>query len=828
MMATLFDDVPELIRRASNLWGREWSVIPLDYPDGNDTDADPKKPMRVGGHHPNGEPKRLAWTEYQTRRATDEEVFAWFGNGARRNIGIVCGAVSGIVAVDFDSADAEAAWRRSGRPLSPMQIRTAKGKHVIFRHPGTPVPNKARIIIDGQMIAADVRGDGGYIVGPGSVHASGVIYDWISGADLCVDDLPVFDVRWIAPPDPPRPASPPRPARPVERDAVLRRARRYLDAVPPAVEGQGGDAHTYRVACILTHDFGLSAGDAYDLLRDWNQSCVPPWSDRELEQKIANALKYGSGAFGTKADAPPRRITTDGMRRDARPDNGDGTMLPDIDAGDRDLARSTAAAWTAIQQGNDPPFLFRHGDIISRVEVTDTGALVLRPVTPDTMRHVLARVARWFTAAKKTQGQVDALPPLHVVKDVLAHPDPPLPVTDGIVEVPQFAPDGSLHDAPGYHAATRMIYEPASGFRVPTVATTPSPTDIEDARDLLLTDLLGDFPFVSHADRAHALAATLLMFVRHLIDGPTPLHALNKPTPGTGAGLLTDVITTVALGRAASVMTEAVGEDEWRKRITATLMEGPSCVLLDNVSRVLDSAALSAVLTATVWKDRMMGVSRNVQVPVRCLWLATGNNLRFSAEMTRRTLPITLDARVERPWERSGFRHPNLRDFAADHRGELVWAALTLVRAWLAQGRPLRTDVTFGSFEAWARTMGGILTVVGVPGFLSNLPTFYADADTESAAAKAFVSRWRAAHGGAKVGVAALFPLVSDPDPLDLGLGDAKSEKGEQMRLGKWLARKKDRIYDGYRIAAAGTYQGAQQWRLVGDSDGDDDPNTPS
>ena len=91
----------------------------------------------------------------------------------------------------------------------------------------------------------------------------------------------------------------------------------------------------------------------------------------------------------------------------------------------------------------------------------------------------------------------------------------------------------------------------------------------------LLDDLLGDFPFIGEAERAHALALLLLSFVRPMISGPTPLHLIEKPAPGTGATLMVDAISIVATGTSASVMVEGRDEDEWRKRLTAKLREIP-------------------------------------------------------------------------------------------------------------------------------------------------------------------------------------------------------------------------------------------------------------
>jgi hypothetical protein len=79
------------------------------------------------------------------------------------------------------------------------------------------------------------------------------------------------------------------------RDAqTLERARRYLAAVTPAISGQHGDVHTFRVCCRLVRGFALDDGDAMQLLSAWNARCQPPWSERELADKIRRARTYGT------------------------------------------------------------------------------------------------------------------------------------------------------------------------------------------------------------------------------------------------------------------------------------------------------------------------------------------------------------------------------------------------------------------------------------------------------------------------------------------------------------------------------------------------------
>ncbi|MBI3463303.1 MAG: hypothetical protein HY000_09625 [Planctomycetes bacterium] len=478
-----------------------------------------------------------------------------------------------------------------------------------------------------------------------------------------------------------------------------------------------------------------------------------------------------------------------------------------------DLPAWTSAAWTALQKANDPPSIFRHGAMPVRIETDDAGAPIVRQLGIDRMRHHLARVALW------TRAKTLIPPPKDVVRDVLATPDPALPILTRIVSTPVFAADGTLQSEPGYSPATQTYYVPAEGFSLPAVPETPLQADIDEARAMLRVDLLGEFPFVSDAERAHAMALTLLPYVREMIDGPTPLHLFEAPMPGTGKTLCATMAIHPALGRDAPAITEGRDEDEWRKRIFAKLRGGPSVVLIDNLRRRLDSAALSSAITAwPTWEDRILGLSEMASVPVRCVWIGTGNNPALSSEMARRTVRIRLDAKVDQPWLREGFTHPDLRGWTAGHRGQLVWAALTLIRAWIAAGRPLG-DKTIGMFEAWAKTMGGILEVAGVPGFLGNLQEFYEHADAEGAALRSFVAEWWERHHSAPVGVNELWPIATESVGLDLGKG---TERSQRTRLGALLPDHRDRVFsidDGadntrLKLESAGKRNRAAMWRL--------------
>jgi hypothetical protein len=264
-------------------------------------------------------------------------------------------------------------------------------------------------------------------------------------------------------------------------------------------------------------------------------------------------------------------------------------------------------------------------------------------------------------------------------------------------------------------------------------------------------------------------------------------------------------------------MAEAGDDDEWRKRVTSTLMSAPSHILLDNLNRTLDSGALAAALTARTWEDRLLGASANVRLPVSCVWLATANNPTLSSEIARRCVRIRIDPRIDRPWLREDFKHKNLREWVQARRGDLVAACITLIRHGLPHGTPGRT---LGTFEAWSRVVGRILSGAGIPGFLDNLTKLYEAADTEGQRWRAVVEVWREAYDSQRVKAADIYRVVTEAG-IDLELR-GKSEKALQSAFGKALSKMKDRVIGEYQIQYAGTHKRIAEWRLM-KTDGTDD-----
>lgn len=90
---------------------------------------------------------------------------------------------------------------------------------------------------------------------------------------------------------------------------VMERARRYIAKAQPSISGSGGHNAAFYVACVLVLGFGLSTDESLALMREWNQACQPPWSERELAHKVAQAEKQ-PGERNYLRDVPQSRWNT--------------------------------------------------------------------------------------------------------------------------------------------------------------------------------------------------------------------------------------------------------------------------------------------------------------------------------------------------------------------------------------------------------------------------------------------------------------------------------------------------------------------------------------
>lgn len=390
---------------------------------------------------------------------------------------------------------------------------------------------------------------------------------------------------------------------------------------------------------------------------------------------------------------------------------------------------------------------------------------------------------------------------------------------NGIVETPVIRPDGSVLSAPGYDEATCLYYEPDGEF--PDIPSRPGKAEAQAAASQLL-ELVCDFPFSSPDHKAAWLATMLTPFARFAIAGPCPLFLFDANAPAAGKSRLTDLVAILATGRNMPRTGYCDEDDEMRKRITSIALAGDRLMMLDNLAVPLGGSAIDAALTATSWRDRILGSSTMTpELPLFTIWIATGNNVVLKGDILRRIIPCRLETDEERPEERRDFTiKGDLIEHARENRGRLVVAALTILRAHAVASRPDPLTL-MGSFESWSRTVrAAVYWSTGLDPLAAQ--SYLRESDPAEVARAALVIGWSElpeSEWGLTT-AEALVLLDKNPDSyamlraalLEMGRG---GKLPSPQSIGMRLNAIKGRNVAGMALQPAGKSQGTKSWKVV-------------
>lgn len=236
---------------------RGWSVIPIAPRE--------KRPL-------------VSWREFQQRATTPDEIGHWFRHWPDANVGIVTGRVSGLVVVDVDRrhggvesvAAAEADF--GALPVTVEAATGGGGRHLYFAHPGGTVANRVAM-----RPGIDLRGDGGCVVAPPSVHPSGARYAWVAGrapGECALAPPPVHFFGPLAA------------GRPVGHSRL--HWRRLIR------DGVGEGARNATIASLAGHLLwrDVDLGVVLELMLAWNRThCRPPLADDEVVQVVQSIAR---------------------------------------------------------------------------------------------------------------------------------------------------------------------------------------------------------------------------------------------------------------------------------------------------------------------------------------------------------------------------------------------------------------------------------------------------------------------------------------------------------------------------------------------------------
>lgn len=392
-----------------------------------------------------------------------------------------------------------------------------------------------------------------------------------------------------------------------------------------------------------------------------------------------------------------------------------------------------------------------------------------------------------------------------------------LPKVAGIVAFPVMRPNGAIIEQPGYDAETGLLYLDECPDRI-----TPRPLSREALRDSLarIWAPFAGFPFDGDLSRAVFLAAMLTTVCRAAL--PTaPGWLIRAYAPGTGKTLLSECLMLAAGAPLAAMPLPESNAEEIEKRLFSALLTGRAGLVLDNLSGVLDNAALCAMLTSAEPEGRILGKSETRSVQNRAVVVLNGNNVSAGGDLFRRVLPITLDANTESPEARRFAFDPRelIRERLQGYRADLLSVLLT----YQAAGAPVVGGGGFGSFNEWERLVRQCVCWLIREGMapapmvdpLEVLQLSKAE-DPHHAQHIAVLESWHARFGTRPVRVRDLADLMRMPSDFrsteenalcealtDVGVPPRGRGDFETRYFAGWLRRHRGRVVAGLRLDQA-------------------------
>lgn len=229
----------------------------------------------------------------------ERKIRTWWTRWPNANIAIATGLVSGVVVVDIDGpkgVDSMKMLQRRHGKLQPTRVhQTGKGAHLLYRVTRAAVKNQT-----GMVPGVDVRGEGGYIVAPPSLHASGARYRTSRAVEM--DAPPLWLRKMLVK----RPRSVP-----VEHG----RPRTYMRARPhkrvsdfPDI-GEGGRNHAlFDMASRWAWELLWTDGELESMIREANATkCKPPLRDREVTNVTRKILRMAARDRAKNPQQPVER-----------------------------------------------------------------------------------------------------------------------------------------------------------------------------------------------------------------------------------------------------------------------------------------------------------------------------------------------------------------------------------------------------------------------------------------------------------------------------------------------------------------------------------------
>ena len=595
--------------------------------------------------------------------STDPEaVLSWWEKCPAANIGIATGA---LVVIDIDGPQGESTWSgligKHGPLPVTLESRTGNGHHLFFTSDGHEVRNDTGTKLGPGI---DIRGRGGYVVAPPSVHPTGRRYTWAN--DCPVAAMPSWLASKLS-----RPAS------------QITSATDMGDRIP---KGERNSTLASLAGTMRSRGMSQRAISAA-LLAHNEDFCDPPLGRDEVKRVATNIAKYRPNPSNKMSNM---------------------IILPSTGNEHVTITDTAVALFSRIAPTNT---LFIRGDAVMGITKNDKGTSALKIISPSASRSQFESYGPLTAWRTGRDGK-------HILKPTLLSADMALafleseqarallPTITALINCPVITcVNGNVEIVGrGYHPDTQMFI---TGGRTPPLVELPEAIT-------LLRELVSEYDFQTPGDRSRALASFITPALKlggHL-DRNIPVDVAEADDSQSGKTYRQILVAATYNEKVSMVAPREGGVGSVDESLAQQLIEGRPFIQLDNFRGKLNSPYIEALLTADGLVPVRVPHSREVKIdPARFFVMMSSNGVETTRDFANRSSIVRIRKHAKGYKFRvytEGDKKFDLLDHVRRHQPLYLGAVFAIVRAWIELGTP-RMDDTQHDFREWAGVLDFIV-----------------------------------------------------------------------------------------------------------------------
>lgn len=320
-----------------------------------------------------------------------------------------------------------------------------------------------------------------------------------------------------------------------------------------------------------------------------------------------------------------------------------------------------------------------------------------------------------------------------------------------------------------------------------------------------LDELFGEFRFKDSRSKSVILALAVSEYVKYLYPTGTlrPAVLSQSNAPVSGKTLLIQMALSAVHGYHAATPYPNKPE-EVKKTVEAIFDAGNRIVFFDNVSGYFNHDAIAGLITSPLWTGRILQQTKMVTWRHEAQVCASGNNLKIGPDLLSRALIADLRQTEENPLLRR-VKNPFSEERCKCIRPQFLAALWTLTKNWVDKERP--EGIVWGRFEAWCKTVGGIITAAGYADPCEVITGAEVDVDGNDARAliSAMGTTGLAEKGPSRCVKTAVTPseiraFIENEELFSARMAGCKSPNAAGSTVGLILREWTDRDCAGYRL----------------------------